>query len=256
MSELIPFQFETHAIRVYTDAQGDPWWVAQDICDILGLRNVSDAVGRLEPDEKRDGLSIGETDTSLIINESGLYRLIFRSNRPDAKRFQKWVYKEVLPALRKTGHYAVKTDPDALVNQYPELRAIRELLVTTAEARHAAEQAQATAHAAELRATRAETKADMALADAHRMTIEEFVCANGLLRQFPETTWAAGAKWLGRFCGEWGLEIHKVPVPAKSWERENAYPIQALMAWQRHATRLRTQSALSVVSHEPRGKKT
>jgi phage anti-repressor protein len=144
---------------------------------------------------------------------------------------------------------ALRKEPDSLVNLYPELRAIRELLITTAAARHAAEEAKAIAHTAELRAVRAETKADIALADVHRMTIEEFVVKNGLLRQFPEYTWRGAATWLGHFCREHGLKYPRVPAPGKSWPDEYTYPLQALMAWTRHASRIQGQDTFRIEEH-------
>lgn len=121
------FRFEDHNIRILTDIEEQPWWVAQDVCAIFGLTDVSQAISRLKSDEKRVmgtdiELSVRNTETIdnkgvtsaksrvgspplLIINEKGLYRLIFRSNKPEAARFQDWVFGEVLPTLRKTGKY-------------------------------------------------------------------------------------------------------------------------------------------------------
>lgn len=104
-NELMQFGFEGHDVRIHVDDSGNPWWIAVDVCKILGISNVSDAVGRLQSDEKSDARGIGKTDTALIINEKGLYRLIFRSNKAEAERFQDWVFGEVLPQIRKTGRY-------------------------------------------------------------------------------------------------------------------------------------------------------
>ena len=70
---------------------------------------------------------------------------------------------------------------------------------------------------AERRALVAETKADLALADAHRMTVDEFVIKTGLLRQFPPESHARLGKWLARFCLDYGLEVQKAPCVGKSW---------------------------------------
>ena len=91
---------------------------------------------------------------------------------------------------------------------------------------------------------RAETKADMALDEAHRMTIEEFIVKNGLLRQFPATEWSRMAIWLGQFCQQWGLSMVPVPVMGKPWPTEKAYPWQALAALQRHECQRARQIAL------------
>ena len=107
-SAVIPFSFQSHEIRTTIDKNGDPWFVAVDVCDILGLKNPAESLKAL-PDDERDkkllGRKVGEAN---IISESGLYRLIFRSNKPEAEVFRKWVFSEVLPAIRKTGKYQVE----------------------------------------------------------------------------------------------------------------------------------------------------
>lgn len=85
----------------------EPWFVAGDVCPPLGFRMPSDALRWLEPEEK--GYAVvrtpGGDQRVSVVNESGLYALIFRSKNPDAKAFRKWVTSEVLPAIRKTGQY-------------------------------------------------------------------------------------------------------------------------------------------------------
>lgn len=110
MNEL-SLNFEGHAVRVI-DRGGEPWWVAKDVCDALGIKDASDAVKGLDDDEKagspvNSGRTQGGNPNALIINESGLYSLILRSRKPEAKRFKRWVTHEVLPAIRKTGSYAM-----------------------------------------------------------------------------------------------------------------------------------------------------
>lgn len=86
---------------------GEPFFVAKDVCDILGISNHKDAVSRLDEDEKGRSVlptQFGEKEMNLV-NESGLYHLIFQSRKPEAKAFRKWVTSEVLPSLRKTGRY-------------------------------------------------------------------------------------------------------------------------------------------------------
>ena len=95
---------------------GEPWFVAKDVCQALLIKNSRDAVSGLDDDEISD---VGLTDTRskggstqrrtfTVVNESGLYGLIMQSRKPEAKPFRKWVTKEVLPTLRKTGIYALK----------------------------------------------------------------------------------------------------------------------------------------------------
>lgn len=92
---------------------GEPWWVAADVCGVLGLANHRDALSRLDSDEK-DAVgindAIGRPQQTSIVNESGVYSLTFRSIKPEAKAFKKWITSEVLPSIRKKGSYSVK-DP-------------------------------------------------------------------------------------------------------------------------------------------------
>ncbi len=87
----------------------EPWFVAQDVCKVLGLSKHRDAIATLDDDEKRsrpvqmDGAAGSRVMT--IINESGLYSLIIQSRKPIAKAFKKWVTSEVLPSIRKYGYY-------------------------------------------------------------------------------------------------------------------------------------------------------
>jgi len=94
------------------DRDGEPWFVLVDVCRALDLRNPSDAASRLDADEKMTlALTEGQSGvrggarSMTIINESGLFSLILRSDKPGAKRFKKWVTSEVLPSIRKTGSY-------------------------------------------------------------------------------------------------------------------------------------------------------
>ncbi len=103
------FNFDNQDIAAHIDKNGDPWFLAKDVCAILEITNRSDALARLDEDEK----GVATTDTlggpQIVgtVNESGLYSLIMTSRKPEAKRFKKWVTSEVLPAIRKTGGYSV-----------------------------------------------------------------------------------------------------------------------------------------------------
>lgn len=103
--------FEEHEIRAVV-IKGEPWFVAVDVCTALGLEQVTRSMDRLDPDER--GLvkvthpqSPEKTIEVNAVNESGLYSLIIRSSKPEAKRFRKWITSEVLPSIRKTGRYAL-----------------------------------------------------------------------------------------------------------------------------------------------------
>lgn len=107
--------FQDHEIRWNGDIDC-PWWVASDVCRALGLSNVSMAVnGNAETgnlgldDDEKDNImipdAIGRNRKTIIISEAGLYRLIFNSRTEQAKAFQRWVFHEVLPSIRKYGCY-------------------------------------------------------------------------------------------------------------------------------------------------------
>lgn len=92
---------------------GEPWWVLVDVCRVLNLTNSRMTTKQLDEDEK--GVSQiytpGGNQNMTIINESGLYKVILRSDKPEAKAFTRWVTHEVLPAIRKTGAYSMTTSP-------------------------------------------------------------------------------------------------------------------------------------------------
>lgn len=102
------FNFEKRDVRVVMK-DGEPWWVAKDVCDVLGLGNPSEALKALDDDELTSETlrSGGQGREMRLVSESGVYALIFRSNKPEAKRFCKWVTSEVLPQIRRTGRYTL-----------------------------------------------------------------------------------------------------------------------------------------------------
>lgn len=97
------FEFKGQDLRTVL-LNDEPWFVAKDVCEILELTNPTMALQRLEEDE-RAKFNLGRQGDANIINESGLYELIFASRKPEAKMFKKWVKQEVLPSIRKTGSY-------------------------------------------------------------------------------------------------------------------------------------------------------
>lgn len=91
-----------------TIIKGEPWFVAKDVCDILGLTKYRDALMRLDEDDKGCPVLMdtpGGKQEMSTVNESGLYSLIFQSRKPEAKEFKRWVTSEVLPAIRRQGFY-------------------------------------------------------------------------------------------------------------------------------------------------------
>lgn len=97
-----------------TVRDGEPWFVAVDVCKALSITNHRDALGRLDEDEKGVALTdtLGGKQNLTIVNEPGLYTLVLGSRKPAAKAFKRWITHEVLPALRKTGRYSIEDESD------------------------------------------------------------------------------------------------------------------------------------------------
>ncbi|WP_304225458.1 BRO family protein [Gracilinema caldarium] len=108
MNEL-QFSFNGHNCPVLLNQKNEPWWIARHVCDILGLSDVSMSLQRLDDDEKMiQKLFVSSKMRNVwLVNEPGLYSLVLTSNKPEAKSFKRWITHEVLPAIRKTGSYAV-----------------------------------------------------------------------------------------------------------------------------------------------------
>ncbi len=106
MTALVSYQFDEAPVRVVMIA-GDPWFVANDLCAVLGVKNPRQALARLDDDEKGVTLNdtLGGRQEMNVISESGMYALVLGSRKEEAKRFRKWVTSEVLPSLRRTGRY-------------------------------------------------------------------------------------------------------------------------------------------------------
>jgi len=127
----IVFSFATSDLRVIL-IDDQPWFVASDVCVALGIGNPSMAVAGLDDDESTLSTIEGSHRPTNIINEAGLYCLIFKSRKPEAKTFKRWVTHDVLPSIRKTGGYqqpARRTEPaasDELMGQ------LRHLIMMTA----------------------------------------------------------------------------------------------------------------------------
>lgn len=117
------------------ERNGEPWFVAADVCRALEIGNPSDALRRLDEDEKAlvsiEGLSRGN-DKGNIVNEPGLYSLVLGSRKPEAKVFKRWITHEVIPSIRKHGMYATSdtverllNDPDTAIKLLQEIKTER-----------------------------------------------------------------------------------------------------------------------------------
>lgn len=114
-NEIQRFDFKGESLRALTNKAGEPWFVLKDCMNILDLGNPTETVKMFDDDEFSTTEvidSIGRRQQAYIISEPGLYRLVMRSRKPEAKEFQRWVTHEVLPQIRKTGGYIPTTDVD------------------------------------------------------------------------------------------------------------------------------------------------
>ncbi|GIZ08359.1 phage antirepressor KilAC domain-containing protein [Flavobacterium sp. UMI-01] len=129
------FNFGNHEVRVVVAENNEPMFVAKDVCEVLEYSSASDALRILDDDEKliRKLCVAGQNRNVNVITESGLYSLVLRSNKPEAKAFKKWITSEVLPSIRKNGMYATAPtienmidDPDFAIGLLNKLKQERE----------------------------------------------------------------------------------------------------------------------------------
>jgi anti-repressor protein len=119
----LSFSYQGRAVRTAGTPE-EPLFVAADVCAVLDIERTSDAISRLDADEK-GAVSIrtpGGDQKMLAVTESGLYSLILMSRKPEAKAFKRWMTHEVLPAIRKTGRYEVKRQATRQLRQGPVAR--------------------------------------------------------------------------------------------------------------------------------------
>lgn len=199
-AEVSPFNFGEHPVRVVV-REGEPWFVCSDVAETLGYRDSHNAARHLDADEK--GTQIVSTpggDQKLtIINESGLYALVLRSRKPEARKFAKWVTSEVLPQIRKTGAYLPKefaVNPgDVLTKEQQD--ALRQLVKTTADRLPKAKQGPASIK------MWSKLKAHFGVA----------------YRDIPQQEFTEAVSLLTRAATEWGLVDDEGPVPSVDVEK-------------------------------------
>lgn len=133
MDAVTVFNFQDqHEVRTVV-RDGEPWFVAKDICDILELTDVSQTVQSLSDDEKGTYSirTLGGNQRMSVVSESGLYALVFKSRKPEAQAFRKWVTSEVLPTIRKTGAYVLPRsellNKEVAAREFAALKAVAEL---------------------------------------------------------------------------------------------------------------------------------
>jgi prophage antirepressor-like protein len=136
MTNIILFHFEQSEIRFVGTAE-KPEWVAADICKVLGIANTSHALkdfsisqsGIVSSDTRSEDGTVQSREL-LTVTESGMYRLIFKSRKLVAEKFQNWIFDEVLPSIRKTGSYSIEQDRQKLERKFlpaPPLKQLKEM---------------------------------------------------------------------------------------------------------------------------------
>lgn len=130
-NEIKIFNYNNSRVRTI-QKDGEPWFVLKDVCGVLDISNHKMTAQRLDVDEVSQTYlidSLGRQQETTIINESGLYNVILRSDKPEAKPFRKWVTSEVLPSIRKHGLYATEdliANPDLAIEAFTALKEERE----------------------------------------------------------------------------------------------------------------------------------
>ena len=118
-NKLMVFENEAFGKVRTLNLNGEPWFVAVDVCSVLDLSNPTIAVSRLDEDE-RAKFNLGRQGDATIVNEPGLYTLVLGSRKPEAKAFKRWITHEVIPAIRKHGVY-ITDEKLKLFAEHPEL---------------------------------------------------------------------------------------------------------------------------------------
>lgn len=179
MQQLIKnFDFNGHGIRVITNEENQVFFVAKDVCDVLNYSNSRDAIAK---HCKKEGVAICDTPTEsgiqqmTIINEGNLYRLVLKSKKKEAEKFESWVCDEVLPTIRKTGKY------DAT---QPKVMSIEELIIAQAQSMIDAKK-----DIAEVKQEVLEVKSKLAqIEESRNVATQELLLAERSKESLPEET--------------------------------------------------------------------
>lgn len=145
MSDIVPFEFEGNPVRM-VEIDGVPWFVAADVCAVLALTDVRQAVQRVDQHDRCQAPVVDSAGRvqprTWMVNESGVYDLVIRSDKPKARKFRRWMTSEVLPEIRRTGSYSgpgalaarPESELDLIIAAAQEMKRMREALEATAAA--------------------------------------------------------------------------------------------------------------------------
>lgn len=238
-NEIVVWNFEEEAVRTLTGLDGEQRWVATDVCRAIGIKSPENAYVRLDDDEK----GIHPVDTPggpqemVTVNESGLYNLMLKSQKPQAKRFKKWITSEVLPTIRKTGEYRIGPPEDHIV-------AALRCALESRRAQLALEQAQlalesknqkldAAVKVVEQRVDvidhRSEELIQAVYGDTQMVAIVGY-CARHKISITEEQSARVGGA-LTRWCKDRGINYGSKTAHNERWGGVNIYPIEVLDEW-------------------------
>lgn len=200
MSEIELFRYQDRDVRTVV-IDGEPWFVAADVCEILGYSRINNALRMLDTDDLATHLvsgSDGRDRPGQVVSEAGLFDLILRSERPEAKAFKRWVTHDVLPQIRRTGTYTTipasrpavdLTTPEGVLVLAEQFAATaRQLVATKAELQQAAPAANAWN-------TLVEAHGDMLVGDAAKVLSRDLGITLGERRLFARL---AELRWVYR----------------------------------------------------------
>lgn len=222
------FNFELQSVRV-TMLNGEPWFVAADVCAALALGNVSMATARLDADEK--GVSTVDTpggqQSLLTVNEPGLYSLVLTSRKPEAKRFKRWITHDVLPTLRQTGRYDMPNMPaDPRELGLPDFRNPALAAIAYGEALLKVQAAEATVHRLEVQV--AANAAELSVAKPKADALDRLARADGAMNlQTAGKVLGQGPNKFVRWLKTWALHYRgRNLVPYQSLVTEGHFEVK------------------------------
>lgn len=217
-SSLTPFNFEDKTVRIVMSDDNEPLFVAADVCVVLDISNPSNAYARLDDDEK--GIRLMDTpggrQQMVVVTESGLYNLMLKSAKPQAKAFKRWITHEVLPTIRKTGSYSVQN-----ISPLQQLKAMVAFMEQT-EARFTELHEKQGALAQDIEAINAR------LDNREYYTVRGYCEMNGI--KYTASLLQLWGKQAAALSRERGIQIRKQEVENRRWATENLYHASILAA--------------------------
>lgn len=200
MSELQLFKFEHQPMRVVL-VDGEPWFVLSDLCRALGISNVGNVVARLHEDDIRQTDvtdTLNRSQLTKIVNESGMYEVVIRSDKKEAARFRRWVTHKVLPEIRRTGSYS---QIPAAPAQLPSKKELAQWVVEAEERAEAAEaQVRELAVPASAYRELVEASGDYAVSDAAKVLSRD---PNITIKERALFQFMSGLGWVFKRDGRW-----------------------------------------------------